>query len=347
MGGFCSVNMAVGGLYTLGGSFWEFGEPDWERTKYFIMFGVAEDHDSNPIKAGIAALKGRGAKFISVNPVKTGYSAVADEWVGIRPGTDGLFVLALVHELLRTDQIDLEWMVRATNAHWLVIRNPGGADDGLFARDELGKPLAWDKAAAAPADASTPGLNPAVVGEVMLPDGRKAVPVFHLMAERYLAPEYAPAAVADRCGVSAETIIRIAAEMADTAFNQAITLEQSWTDTAGRVHTKMVGRPVAVHAMRGISAHSNGSIPAGRCICCRCCWAPSIRPVHGATSRRIRSRSRRARRQWARARRRTRTCRAWRSAFRKGRSICCSTMTARRCASTRHSRGRRRFRRTG
>src|SRR5689334_24748366 len=27
-GGFCSVNMAAAGLYTIGGSFWEFGEPD-------------------------------------------------------------------------------------------------------------------------------------------------------------------------------------------------------------------------------------------------------------------------------------------------------------------------------
>ena len=49
-GGFCSVNMAAAGLYTIGGSFWEFGEPDWENTRYFMMFGVAEDHDSNPIK---------------------------------------------------------------------------------------------------------------------------------------------------------------------------------------------------------------------------------------------------------------------------------------------------------
>jgi hypothetical protein len=24
------------------------------------------------------------------NPVRTGYSAIADEWIGIRPGTDGL-----------------------------------------------------------------------------------------------------------------------------------------------------------------------------------------------------------------------------------------------------------------
>ncbi|MDB5373832.1 MAG: hypothetical protein JWP04_2474, partial [Belnapia sp.] len=109
-GGFCSVNMAAGGLYTIGGSFWEFGEPDWDRAKYFLMFGVAEDHDSNPIKMGLAKMKARGAKFISVNPVRTGYSAIADEWVGIRPGTDGLFALALAHELLRTDQIDLEFL---------------------------------------------------------------------------------------------------------------------------------------------------------------------------------------------------------------------------------------------
>lgn len=44
-GGFCSVNMAAGGMYTIGGSFWEFGEPDWNHTKYFMLFGVAEDHD--------------------------------------------------------------------------------------------------------------------------------------------------------------------------------------------------------------------------------------------------------------------------------------------------------------
>ena len=29
-GGFCSVNMATAGIYTMGGSFWEFGQPDWE-----------------------------------------------------------------------------------------------------------------------------------------------------------------------------------------------------------------------------------------------------------------------------------------------------------------------------
>ncbi len=257
-GGFCSVNMAAAGLYTIGGSFWEFGEPDWERTKYLMMFGVAEDHDSNPIKLGISGLKARGAKFVSVNPVRTGYSAVADEWIGIRPGTDGLFVMALIHELLRTDRIDAEFLVRYTNATWLVVRNPGGADDGLFARDAAGKPLAWDRATQSAVDAATPGMQPALVGEFALPDGRRVQPVFHLMAARYLGAEYAPEAVAERCGVSADRIRRIAAELAEVAFEQAIVLDQPWTDTLGRRHEKLIGRPVAFHAMRGISAHSNG-----------------------------------------------------------------------------------------
>lgn len=257
-GGFCSVNMAAAGLYTIGGSFWEFGEPDWDHAKYFVMFGVAEDHDSNPIKMGLGKLKERGAKFVSVNPVRTGYSAIADEWVGIRPGTDGLLILALVHELLRTDRVDLDFLVRYTNAHWLVVKSAGGADDGLFARDADGRPLAWDRVAQAPRDAQSPELQPAIVGEVTLPDGRRAVPVFALMAERYLDAAYAPDAVAERCGVPAERIRRLAAEIAEVAFNQTITLDVPWTDSLGRRHETMVGRPVSFHAMRGISAHSNG-----------------------------------------------------------------------------------------
>ena len=86
-GGFCSVNMAVAGLYSIGGSFWEFGEPDWDHTRLFLMFGVAEDHDSNPIKIGLGKLKERGAKVVAINPARTGYAAIADDWIGIRPGT--------------------------------------------------------------------------------------------------------------------------------------------------------------------------------------------------------------------------------------------------------------------
>ncbi len=256
-GGFCSVNMAAAGMYTIGGSFWEFGEPDWERTKFFLMFGVAEDHDSNPIKLALSGLRRRGAKFISVNPVRTGYSAIADEWIGIRPGTDGLFVLSLVHELLRTDHIDLAYLGRYTNAAWLVIRDPGTADDGLFARNESGDPLVLS-AQGDLASAKQAGVEARIVGDATLPDGRRAVPVFQLIAERYLAPQYAPDKVAPVCGIPAARIRALAGEIARTAFEEEIEIATPWTDWAGRRHETMRGRPVSVHAMRGISAHSNG-----------------------------------------------------------------------------------------
>ena len=257
-GGFCSVNMAAGGLYTLGGSFWEFGEPDWEHTRYLMLWGVAEDHDSNPIKLGLGQLKARGAKVVAVNPVRTGYGAIADEWIGIRPGTDGLFAFALIHELLRADRIDLDYLVRYTNAHWLVIDQPGSAEDGLFARAPDGKALCWDRRANAPADAAAIDVSPVVIGEHVLADGRKTRPVFQLMAERYLDAQYSPDAVSARCGIPAETIRRVARELAAAAFDDPLVLPIAWTDTHGRVHAQMIGRPVAMHAMRGISAHSNG-----------------------------------------------------------------------------------------
>ncbi len=256
-GGFCSVNMAAAGMYTLGGSFWEFGEPDWEHTRLFVMFGVAEDHDSNPIKIALSGLRRRGARFVSVNPVRTGYSAIADEWIGIRPGTDGLFILALIHELLEADRIDADYLVRYTNAPWLVIRAPGAADDGLFARNAAGEPLVLEGSGSL-ASGMAAGVPACLVGEAILPDGRRAVPVFQLIAERYLDERFTPEAVAETCGVPAATIRRLAAEIARVAFEEGIELAQPWTDWAGRRHETMPGRPVSFHAMRGISAHSNG-----------------------------------------------------------------------------------------
>ncbi|HJU07789.1 MAG TPA: molybdopterin-dependent oxidoreductase [Rhodanobacteraceae bacterium] len=256
-GGFCSVNMAAAGMYTFGGSFWEFGEPDWERTKYLMLWGVAEDHDSNPIKLGLGKLKARGAKIVVVNPVRSGYGAIADEWIAINPGTDGLLAGALIHELLRTDAIDFEYLVRYTNAHHLVIRDVGAADDGLIARDAEGKPLCALRDGRL-VDATQPDIAPLIAGEYILPDGRHAVPSFQLLAERFLSDDCAPENVASRCGIDANTIRRLASELVHIAFDDAIELPIRWSDTHGRTHEKMTGRPVSMHAMRGISAHANG-----------------------------------------------------------------------------------------
>jgi anaerobic selenocysteine-containing dehydrogenase len=257
-GGFCSVNMAAAGLYSIGFSFWEFGAPDWDYAKYFIMWGVAEDHSSNPIKIGLEKLKRHGGKFVSVNPVRTGYSAIADEWVPIRPGMDGLLALSMVHVLLSRELFDWEFLVRYTNSPWLVVQTPGQQGDGLFLRDEAGNPLVWDLEKEAFVSGMQLDAAPALFGEFVAPDGRPVKTVFSLTAERYLDDRYAPASVAKEVGVAAETIERMALEMAQVAFKETVELDIEWTDWLGRKHDKVVGRPVAMYAMRGIAAHSNG-----------------------------------------------------------------------------------------
>ncbi|WP_050931762.1 molybdopterin oxidoreductase family protein [Aestuariivita boseongensis] len=256
-GGFCSVNMAAAGIYTMGGAFWEFGQPDWDYTKLFMLFGVAEDHDSNPIKMGIGRIKERGARVIGVNPIRTGYNAVADDWVGITPGTDGLFILSLIHCLTQAGKIDLEYLAQFTNAPCLVNSDPKSPDYGLLLRDNDDKTLVMDRVTGKLTPFDQKGVRPDL-SATYRKAGITHRPVFHLMADKYLDAQYAPEAVADRCGIPANRIRSIAAELARVAFDEAFELDREWTDFRGETHKTMTGRPVSFHAMRGISAHANG-----------------------------------------------------------------------------------------
>ena len=256
-GGFCSVNMAAAGIYTLGGAFWEFGQPDWDHTQLFLLFGVAEDHDSNPIKIGLGKLKARHAKVIAINPIRTGYNAIADDWYGITPGTDGLLILSLIHLLMKAGRIDLPYLARFTNAPVLINEDPNSPQNGLFLRDEDGKPQVIDSRTGKPAPWDGQGVEPDL-SATYRHAGITHRPVLHHMADRYLSDDYAPETVAAATGIPATRIRQLAAEIARTAFDTPITLDREWTDFRGIHHTTMTGRPVSFHAMRGISAHSNG-----------------------------------------------------------------------------------------
>jgi len=192
-GGFCSVNMAAGMIYTIGGSFWEFGGPDLERAKLFVMLGTAEDHHSNPLKIAISKFKRDGGRFVSINPVRTGYSAIADEWVPIRPGTDGALLLALCNEIVAQGLYDREFVARYTNGGHLVSTDAASSQQGLIATDEDADPinprypqnqLWWNRHSGRPVLSHTPGADPRLFGEYRLTDGTHVQPAFALLAER-------------------------------------------------------------------------------------------------------------------------------------------------------------------
>ncbi len=116
-----------------------------------------------------------------------------------------------IHVLLKRGLVDWEFLIRYTNAPWLVVQTPGMPGDGLFARDADGNPLVWDQDVQRLVNGNLPGhRRRAATRRVELPDGRRAKSVFALVTERYLDERYSPERVSAECGVPAATITRIA-----------------------------------------------------------------------------------------------------------------------------------------
>jgi anaerobic selenocysteine-containing dehydrogenase len=96
-------------------SLWLFGHkslfpiPDIDRTDYFLMLG-ANPLASNgsiwtvpDVKKRIKALHARGGKLVLIDPRRTETAAVASEHHFITPGTDALFLLALLNTIFTED----------------------------------------------------------------------------------------------------------------------------------------------------------------------------------------------------------------------------------------------------
>ncbi|MFS8067841.1 MAG: molybdopterin-dependent oxidoreductase, partial [Byssovorax sp.] len=79
--------------------------PDVDRTSYFLMLG-ANPLASNGslmtapgIERRLKEMKARGGRLVVIDPRRTETAALADRHLAIRPGTDALLLLALLHTL--------------------------------------------------------------------------------------------------------------------------------------------------------------------------------------------------------------------------------------------------------
>ncbi|MFC7474798.1 molybdopterin-dependent oxidoreductase [Dankookia sp. GCM10030260] len=73
------------------------------------------------------ARKARGAKFVVVDPYRTGTAAAADMHLAVRPGTDGALACAVMHIAFRDGHADRDYMARLSDA-------PAGLEAHLAAR---------------------------------------------------------------------------------------------------------------------------------------------------------------------------------------------------------------------
>ena len=87
--------------------------PDLDRTDFLLMLGA------NPLESNgslctapdfpgrLKAIQERGGRFVVIDPRVTRTAKAADEHIFIRPGTDAMLLVAMIHTLFDEDLVDL------------------------------------------------------------------------------------------------------------------------------------------------------------------------------------------------------------------------------------------------
>ena len=87
--------------------------PDVDRTHFLLVLGANPLVSNGSLMTApgmrrrLRELRQRGGKLVVVDPRRTPTAQVADEHLFIRPGTDALFLLALLHTLYEQDLVNL------------------------------------------------------------------------------------------------------------------------------------------------------------------------------------------------------------------------------------------------
>ena len=236
------------------------GWVDIKNTDVILAMGAnpAENHPCG-FKWTIEAKKTRNAKLVVVDPRFTRTAAVADVYAQLRPGTDIVFLNALIRHALVTGRYHEEYVKIHTNAPFIVSEKYG-FDEGLFSGFD-GAKGEYDKAAwAYQADPKTHGYE-------VDPTLKHPRCVFQLLKKH--VERYTPEMVERICGTPKDQFLKVADVVTSTGNAQrvgTITYALGWTQHSVGVQIIRaaatlqlvlgnVGRPGGgVNAMRG---HSN------------------------------------------------------------------------------------------
>ena len=127
-------------------------------------------------------------RTVAVEPFLSPAAEKADEWLPIRPGSEGALACALLNLLLNEYRLfDAEHIRRHTDGPYLV------RPDGAYARDAAsGKPLVWDAATGRARPFDEDCADVAIEGMYSV-EGEDCRPVFQLLREavRHWTPEAA------------------------------------------------------------------------------------------------------------------------------------------------------------
>ena len=190
------------GAHRLGNFIASFDEP-----RLNICWGTNPGESTPFLMRSLLDDKEKGVPLVVIDPMFTITASKADEFLGIRPGTDTALALGMMHQVLEDGLEDREFLARYTVGPFLVRQDNGrylrGRDLGPDGADEY---MVWDADAGQPRPAASLA-SPAIDGSYVA-GGIAVKPAFQMLAE--LIREYPPARAAEITGVAEDRIVRLA-----------------------------------------------------------------------------------------------------------------------------------------
>ncbi len=153
--------------------------------------------------------KKKGCQLVVIDPRFTDTANHGDEYIPIRPGTDGALALAMIHVILE-NQLQDERFIAESTVGPLLVRD----DNGMFLREsdivEDGDQqiyMAFDKNSNQERPCGTAEIDPALTGEYYIA-GIKCQPAYQLLVN--MVRDYTPEKVAGITDVPPDVIRRLA-----------------------------------------------------------------------------------------------------------------------------------------
>ncbi len=107
----CFVGRWIG--YSVVAGTWS-GSPDFAHARCMVFWGANPPHAHPNMTQGIMKARENGAKLVVIDSRLSALARQADEFVQIRPGTDGALALGIASELIRNDWICHEFVENYT-----------------------------------------------------------------------------------------------------------------------------------------------------------------------------------------------------------------------------------------
>ena len=109
----CSEAGFEGYLYTIGSTIGVEPE-DFAHARLVLIWGSNTLTSNLHLWPFIQAARKQGGRVIVIDPARTRTARAADEWIPIRPGTDGALALAMMHEIIDAGLHDSEYVAAYT-----------------------------------------------------------------------------------------------------------------------------------------------------------------------------------------------------------------------------------------